>query len=343
MSDSTGSTTTPAPRRARRAVLAALAATPLLLAACGSASTGSPASSGSVAASPSPSGSGTGTGTAAADAGQATYPVVVKADNGQVTVPARPSTIVSLSPTATEMLFAVGAGAQVKAVDDQSSVPAEAPRTKLSGFQPNAEAIAGYRPDLVVLSTDVNGIVAALGKLKVPVLLFGAPATIADGSVQELALGAATGHAAQAQQAVDTTRRRIAAAVARAPKAAKPLKIYHEVDNTYYSVTSSTFIGDLYRQFGLVNIADSAPKAVGGYPKLSAEFVITAAPDLIVLADGTCCQQNAATVAKRPAFAGVPAVTSGRVVVVQDDVASRWGPSLAQFAEKVADTLAGKA
>jgi len=341
MSDRTGSTTTPAPRRARRAVLAALAATPLLLAACGSASTGSPATSGSVAASSSPSGAGTGT--AAAAAVQAVYPVVVKADNGQVTVPARPSTIVSLSPTATEMLFAVGAGAQVKAVDDQSSVPAEAPRTKLSGFQPNAEAIAGYRPDLVVLSNDVNGIVAALGKLKVPVLLFGAPATVADGSVQELALGAATGHAAQAQQAVDTTRRRIAAAVARAPKAAKPLKIYHEVDNTYYSVTSSTFIGDLYRQFGLVNIADSAPKAVGGYPKLSAEFVITAAPDLIVLADGTCCQQNAATVAKRPAFAGVPAVTSGRVVVVQDDVASRWGPSLAQFAEKVADTLAGKA
>jgi len=341
MSDRTGSTTTPAPRRARRAVLAALAATPLLLAACGSASTGSPATSGSVAASSSPSGAGTGT--AAAAAVQAVYPVVVKADNGQVTVPARPSTIVSLSPTATEMLFAVGAGAQVKAVDDQSSVPAEAPRTKLSGFQPNAEAIAGYRPDLVVLSNDVNGIVAALGKLKVPVLLFGAPATVADGSVQELALGAATGHAAQAQQAVDTTRRRIAAAVARTPKAAKPLKIYHEVDNTYYSVTSSTFIGDLYRQFGLVNIADSAPKAAGGYPKLSAEFVITAAPDLIVLADGTCCQQNAATVAKRPAFAGVPAVTSGRVVVVQDDVASRWGPSLAQFAEKVADTLAGKA
>ena len=77
---------------------------------------------------------------------------------------AAPQRIVSLSPTATESLFAVGAGPQVIAVDDQSDYPREAPRTKLSGFTPNVEAIAGYKPDLVVLSFDTGGVVASLRK-----------------------------------------------------------------------------------------------------------------------------------------------------------------------------------
>jgi ABC-type Fe3+-hydroxamate transport system substrate-binding protein len=63
---------------------------------------------------------------------------------------AAPQRIISLSPTATESLFAIGAGKQVVAVDDQSDYPKQAPRTTLSGFTPNVEAIAGYRPDLVV-------------------------------------------------------------------------------------------------------------------------------------------------------------------------------------------------
>src|SRR5689334_4209826 len=68
------------------------------------------------------------------------FPVTVHAANGQVQVKARPTRIISLSPTATEDLFAVGAGSQVVAVDDQSSYPPKAPRTKLSGYTPNAEA-----------------------------------------------------------------------------------------------------------------------------------------------------------------------------------------------------------
>ena len=82
-----------------------------------------------------------------------------------------PQRIISLSPTATEDLFAIGAGPQVVAVDDQSNYPANAPKTKLSGYTPNAEAIAGYKPDLVVISGNPNGLVAALGKLHIRTLL----------------------------------------------------------------------------------------------------------------------------------------------------------------------------
>ena len=78
-----------------------------------------------------------------------------------MTIPHQPTRIVSLSPTATEDLYAVGAGKQVVAVDSYSTYPPQAPRTKLSGFTPNVEAIAKYRPDLVVVADDTNHIVAA--------------------------------------------------------------------------------------------------------------------------------------------------------------------------------------
>src|SRR5689334_7825315 len=94
-------------------------------------------------------------GTAAPGARSAApFPVTVTAGNGKVTVAKRPARIVSLSPTATETLFAIGAGPQVVAVDDQSDYPKSAPKTALSGYTPNVEAIAGYRPDLVVVAAD---------------------------------------------------------------------------------------------------------------------------------------------------------------------------------------------
>jgi iron complex transport system substrate-binding protein len=322
----------PARPRRRRFLVAALAAPLLALAGCGGAASSGSASSGAgspSAAAASPSGA------------QATYPVTVSAGNGQVTLATRPKAIVSLSPSLTEMLYAVGAGAQVKAVDNQSSYPAEAPRTTLSGFKPNAEAVAGYSPDLVVLSNDSNGLVASLTKLKIPVLLLPAPATLDDSFTQELTIGAATGHPSEAKASVEKTRQRVDAAVASAPRPARPLKIYHEIDPTYYSVTSKTFIGNLYARFGLQNIADSSPKVTGDYPQLSAEFVVSSAPDVIVLADGTCCQQSPARVAARPAFGSVPAVVQKKVIAIDEDIASRWGPRVADLAEALAAALRG--
>ena len=83
------------------------------------------------------------------------------------------------------------------------------------------------------------------------------------------------------------------------PKAAKPLTVYHELDPTYYSATSKTFIGRVYALLGLRNIADAADKTGSGYPQLSAEYIVAASPDLIVLADTKCCGQTAAKVGKR--------------------------------------------
>jgi iron complex transport system substrate-binding protein len=271
----------------------------------------------------------------------AAFPVTVTGDNGELTLDQRPTSIVSMSATATEMLFAIGAGDQVSAVDSTSDYPADAPVTDLSAFTPSAEAILAHSPDLVVLSDDMNGIVAALGKLDVPTLLLGGAQNLDDSYAQIRTLGEATGHADEAARVSADMQQRIAAAVASVPASAYGMRVYHELDPTYYSAAGSTFIGGIYTMFGLQNIADAAPDAAGGYPQLSAEYVVGQQPDLIVLADTKCCGQTAETVAQRPAFASIPAVQNKKILAADDDVASRWGPRIADFAESVAATLKG--
>ncbi|MGY1751595.1 ABC transporter substrate-binding protein [Blastococcus sp. SYSU D01042] len=280
-------------------------------------------------------------GSAAPSSEAADFPVTLTADNGEVTIEEQPEAIVSMSPSATEMLFAIGAGDQVEAVDSNSNFPEGVPTTDLSSFTPNAEAIVGYAPDLVVLSDDINGIVDALEGLDVPVLLLGAAEELDDTYAQMELLGEATGHAEEAAEAAADVQDRIEAAVASVSTDVSGQRVYHELDPGLYSADSSTFIGSIYTLFGLENIADGAPDPSGGYPQLSAEYVVEQAPDLIVLADTKCCGESAQTVAQRPAFGTVPAVVDGRIVEADDDVVSRWGPRVADFAEGVAGVLQG--
>jgi iron complex transport system substrate-binding protein len=268
------------------------------------------------------------------------FPVTVQAKNGNVRIAKRPTRIVSLSPTATEMLYAVGAGRQVVAVDSLSNYPARAPRTSLSGFQPNVEAIAGYRPDLVVGDLSA-GVVAELRALRVPVLVYEAPRQFSGSYTQITQIGRATGHRVQAARAVRSMRARIADAVADARRAgSRRLSVFHELTPDLYSVTSRTFVGQVYRLLGLRNIADAADVAGSGYPQLSSEAVIAANPDVIVLADSKCCAQSARTVAARPGWSTIAAVRNRRVVSVDDDIASRWGPRIATFIRVVANAVA---
>jgi iron complex transport system substrate-binding protein len=245
-----------------------------------------------------------------------------------------PTRIISLSPTATEDLFAIGAGKQVVAVDDQSDYPANAPHTKLSGYTPNAEAIAAYHPDLVVLAEDASGIVEALGKLKIPVLLQMPAANLAGAYAQLTQLGKATGHVAGAKAVIARMKSGVAKAVASMPKGSQ-LSFYEELGPDYYSVTSTTFGGQALKLLGLKDIADAADKSGSGYPKLSGEYILAANPDLIVLADTKCCGQSAATVGKRPGWGTIAAVKDGGVVAVSDDIASRWGPRIVDFMQAV--------
>src|SRR4051812_33507790 len=185
---------------------------------------------------------------AASDSADAAFPVTVTGADGDLSLDKQPEKIVSMSATATEMLFAIGAGDQVEAVDDTSNYPKEAPTSELSAFTPNAEAIAKYSPDLVVLSDDLNGIVDSLDALKVPTLLLPAAQTLDDSYDQLTTLGDATGHADKADDVVADMQDRIAAAVKSVPADVKGMSVYHELDPTFYSAASSTFIGSIYAQ-----------------------------------------------------------------------------------------------
>jgi iron complex transport system substrate-binding protein len=246
-----------------------------------------------------------------------------------------PTRIVSLSPSATEDLYAVGAGSQVVAVDDQSDYPKSAPRTKLSGFQPNVEAIASYNPDLVVISND-GGLVASLQKLGIRVLLEPAPDTIAQAYEQIRQLGKVTGHTAKATKVVRGMEKTLTSLIRSVPKRSRHLKVFHELSPDYYSATSSTFIGRIYKLFGFRNIADAADQSHTGYPQLSPEYIVSANPDIVVLADSVCCGQNPGTVAERPGWQQITAVRKHQVVIVDDSVASRWGPRIVDFARVIA-------
>ncbi len=246
--------------------------------------------------------------------------------------------IISLSPTVTEDLFAFGAGKQVIAVDNQSNYPKRAPRTSLSGFTPNVEAIAGYHPDLVLISYDPGNFGSQLKKLGIKVVNIAAASNLKQAYDEILQLGRLTGHVKGAKAVVHSMRKHLAAIVRSVPATRRHLRVYHELDPTYYSATSATFIGSIYKLFGFRDIADAASgaAAAGGYPQLSGEYIIAKDPQIIVLADTRCCQQSYATVSSRPGWSTIAAVQHHRVVSANDDVASRWGPRIVQFARTVA-------
>jgi len=224
------------------------------------------------------------------------------------------------------------------AVDDQSDYPKNAPHTSLSGYTPNVEAISAYKPDLVVIAFDSGGVVAGLKQLGIRVLVQPAAKDLSGAYAQIQQLGGVTGHKRDAARVVASMKTRIKRVIASAPKGAS-LSVYHELDPTYYSATSKTFIGRIYALFGLHNIADAADSTASGYPQLSAEYILQANPSVIVLADGKCCGQTVATVTARPGWRNIAAVRDRAIVRVDDSVASRWGPRVVDFVRAVAAAL----
>jgi len=270
---------------------------------------------------------------------------------------AKPSCVVSMSPTATETLYAIGAASQVKAVDRDSNYPVgKLPKTRIDALNPSVEAVSGVcpkvkgktvKPDLVVISYDANNIKANLTALGITVVEQDAAVSLADAQAQIRQLGSLTGHAATANQVATALGKHVNAAVASVKSAASRLKvrastisIYYELDPTLYSITSDTFVGSLLHQMGVTNIADAvAQQSDYGYPQLSREYVISASPKVIFLADTKCCSIKPSTVAARTGFASVAAVKYHHVIALDDDVASRWGPRLGLLTDQLAQAI----
>ncbi len=249
-----------------------------------------------------------------------------------VTIPQQPKRIVSLSPTATETLYAVGAGPQVVAVDQYSNFPAHAPRTEMSGLTSDGAAIGSKNPDLVIAPDNATQLAEGLRAIDVPVLLTPSAATLDEAYQQIEIIGQATGHTNQGRDLTRRMREEISKIVADTPKPPRPLTYYHEVSADHYSATSQSFVGAVYSQFGLINIADPAG---GKFPRLTGEHIVHANPDLVFLAD----QEAPEKVAQRPGWNTLNAVRSGHVVRLDGDIAGRWGPRVVDLARAVSDAV----
>lgn len=264
------------------------------------------------------------------------FPVTVTDSSGEVTIEAEPQSIVSLSSTATEMLFAIGAGDQVVAVDEFSTYPEEAPRTDLSGFTPNLEAIIGFEPDLVVISFDPGELQAGLEAVGVPSLLLPTALSLGDSYTQIEVLGAATGHIGEAAEVVGQMQRDIVDAVA-AADVPEGITFYHEVDGTLYSTTSSSFLGQIYALLGLENIADAADDG-SGFPRLASEYIVAEDPDVIFLGD-VDFGVTPESLSERPGWDGMTAVQNGAIVGLDSYLASNWGPRVVELVELIAQAV----
>jgi iron complex transport system substrate-binding protein len=277
-----------------------------------------------------------------AQAAATKYPLTVKFGGYTTKIAKKPTKIISLSPSATEILYAIGAGSQILAVDNLSNYPANAPTSEISAFEPNVEAILAKKPDLVLLSIDSTKapqIRNALVKLGIPVLMEKAPATLQDVYAENTLLARVTDRQAGAVKLNASMAKSIKDVLAKAKKSSK-IRIFHELDDTYYSATSNTFIGKVYKSFGVVNIADAASGAdSSGYPQLSAEYLLKSDPQVIFLADAQY-GVTADSVSKRAGWSQISAVKNQKIVELPADIPSRWGPRLVDFYKLIGASLA---
>lgn len=268
------------------------------------------------------------------------FPVTITDGEGtEVTIEEPPQKIASLDAAHTEILYAIGAGGQVSAVDNTSNCPMEAQAlsARVDAFSPSLEAITGLEPDLVITAFDTGDIVSAMRGAGLTVLVLPAPADI-EGTYEDIrTVGEATGHPDEANSLVTAMISRIKSVTDGVAGQDSPA-VYHELDNTYYTVGPGSFIDDLYNALGAANIAESTGEP---YPQLSAEAIIAANPEVIILAD-EAFGESAETVAARPGWGAIAAVQNGRIYGLDPDIASRPGPRIVDALKLLAEALYGE-
>lgn len=246
-----------------------------------------------------------------------------------------PQRIVSLLPSVTESVCAMGACDRLVGVDDYSNWPPQAKALPhVGGLEDaNVERIVALRPDVVLLSRSarVTGRLEALG---LRVLAF-EPDTLADLQRVLGQLGVLLDRDAQAKALWRDMNDGVDRAAAGLPAKARGTRVYFEVASTPYAASESSFIGQLLTRLGAANVV---PGSLGPFPKLNPEFVVKANPQLIMLGD-----RNTVPLATRPGWQGIDALKRERICVftpAQGDVLVRPGPRMAEAAQLMADCLA---
>ena len=273
--------------------------------------------------------------TATAAATAAAFPATVTDfQNRSVTVPKRPERIVSIGPSITEFLFALGAGPRVVGVDDFSDEPAAANQIdKVGGIKVNFEKVVSLKPDLVLSVKFSDGTIEKLASAGLLVLVVD-PQSAGDVARTAILLGRAVGSdgetmARDIQKRVDDVRTKTSSA------ATKP-RVYHEIDASdptkIFTVGPGSYIHDLIEIAGGVNIA---ARATSAYPQLSAEEILRSDPEIIVLAAADYSAKPD-QVAARAGWSAISAVKNKRIVTIAPNLINRPGPRVGEAAEAYA-------
>lgn len=277
--------------------------------------------------------------TTAAQAGgaAAAFPRTITDSSGTVvTIAAPPQRIVSLSPGATEILYAIGAGARVIATDRFSDYPAAAKvLPKLEYSQPSAEAAVALAPQLVIMTTRQREQVQQFRDLKLTVLYVEEGESI-DAVYRTIALfGEITGETSAATQLVSSMRARIDRVTAAVADVRQGPRVFYELSADLYTVAPATFIGGMLSALKAQNVAAGATSP---FPQLTAEAVLGADPEVVILSDAAF-GESLQTVGARPGWAAVSAVKNRRVYPIDADIVNRPGPRIAEGMEALARAL----
>jgi iron complex transport system substrate-binding protein len=260
---------------------------------------------------------------AAATGGSVSFPVTIQDSGGtEVRLERMPERIISLSPGATEVLFAIGAGDRVVATDRFSDFPEAATRLpKIEYSNPSPEAALALSPDLVIMATRQQQQVAQFRELGMTVFFAREAADLGQVYDSIELLGRLTGHEAEAANVVASMRRDIDAVTRAIEGVTQGPRVFVEISPTLSTASPSTFIGGM---IGLLKGRNIAPDGTVAFPQLTAEAVLAADPEVVILTHpGTPSE-----VAARPGWNGVAAVQAGRVISVDPNVVTRPGPRL---------------
>jgi len=251
--------------------------------------------------------------------------------------------IISLAPSNTEILFAVGAGDQVVGRDMFSDYPEAAKAVKDIGGSNgkyNTEEIVALKPDLV-LAGEINSpeLIQSMEQLGLPVFPLNNPATLEDMYSNLTVVAELTGHSKQAGQLVDSLKKRVAAVDDKVKPLDSRLSVYYELDATDptkpYTAGPGTFVSLLIERAGGYNIGDSMSSQ---WAQISLEQVVAANPYAIILGD-SAYGVTPESVKQRPGWGGIAAVQNNRIYTFDDNLVSRPGPRLVDGLEQLAKLL----
>ena len=273
------------------------------------------------------------------------FPIhVTDALGRQVILQAFPRRIVSLAPSNTERLFAVGAGPAVVGVTTVDTYPPEvATVRKIGGFVPKSisiETIVSLKPDLVLAAGEIQRpAIEALERLGIAVVAIEDPGSFDEVYTAITLVGRLTGHEQEASQVVQVMQARLARvrqAVAMLPQEKRVTVFYEVYDAPLMTVGRSTIIGQMLEMAGWINIFADVP---GRYPQVSSEEVVKRNPDCILGHTGHQLALTAAQIGQRPGWNHITAVKHQCIRLLNGDTVARPGPRLAEALEAIAKAL----